>query len=86
VRGLTPRADDPDGLAGEVLFPLQGGALCETLALPQFGLPADLNADGDDDDADVTADHRLLPVVVRVEWQSSGNTARFDLRTWIGGY
>ena len=85
VPGLQLRQDDPDGFAGEILFPLQGGELCETLELPQFGLPADLNGDGDDDDPSVTADHRVLPVVVRVEWQSSGNTARLELNTWIGG-
>ena len=86
VRGLQPRREDADGFAGEILFPLQNGALCETLELPQFGLPADLNGDGDDDDPDVTADHRVLPVIVRVEWQSAGNTARLDLNAWIGGY
>lgn len=86
VTGLQPRRDDADGFAGEILFPLQNGELCETLELPQFGLPADLNGDGDDDDVDVTDDHLVLPVVVRVEWQSSGNTARLELNTWIGGF
>ncbi len=86
VRGLDADRDDADDLAGEILFPVQGGELCETLALPQFGLPADLNGDGDPDDANVTDDYRLLPVIVRVEWQNSSGTGRVEFRTLIGDF
>ncbi len=86
VRGLAAVEGDADGLPGVILFPTQGGALCETLALPQFGLPADLNWDGDPDDADVSADYRCLPVIVRIEWQGSGGTSRVEFRTLIGNF
>ena len=36
----------------------------------RLGMPRDLNADGDAVDADVTADARLLPVIVRVRWNN----------------
>ncbi len=86
VRGLEATRDDADGLPGEILFPTQGGELCETLNLPEFALPADLNGDGDLDDVDVSDDYLLLPVIVRVEWQGGGSDCLLEFRTLIGSF
>jgi type II secretory pathway pseudopilin PulG len=86
ISGLDAMLGDADGQPGEILFPVQAGMLSETLALPEFGLPADLNGDGDAEDADVTADYRVLPVVVRVEWRGSGCAGRVEFRTLMGDF
>jgi hypothetical protein len=44
------------------------------------GLPLDLNADGDTDDADVSARCDLLPVRVTVRWEGVLGHQRVDLR------
>ena len=75
VPGFTPQDGDADGMVGKILFPTVDGQpdrLTETPTDDFPFLPRDLNLDGDAGDADVTADCRLLPVVVRLEW--SGRT------------
>ena len=90
VRGLTAIEGDADGLPGEILFPVQAGApavLREDLVLPNlFGELADLDADGNTDALDHSGDYRVLPVLVRVEWQSSGGNSRLEFRTVIGDF
>jgi len=70
VEGLRPRPDDPDGRVGQILFPVSElGELREDLELPRLGMPRDLTGDQFTDDIDHAGDYRLLPVLVRVEWQ-----------------
>lgn len=86
VDGLQPTDDDPDALPGEVLLPNTPGTpgvLREDLNDRRLGLPRDLDGDGQIDAANHADDYLLLPVVVRVEWQSSSGTGRVELRTML---
>lgn len=84
VRGLEALDDDADGHPGYILFPEVGGVLSEGLSLPQYGWPMPLNGDGDVDDADVSADFSVLPVVVRVEYRTAGGPGVLEFRTVLG--
>lgn len=86
VRGLTARSDDADGRVGRVVFPsvdAGGGleALREDVADARLGIPEegrDLNGNGTTND-DVTADYRLLPVRLIVEWTGAGGNRVYEL-------
>jgi hypothetical protein len=85
VRGLAPRADDPDGRVGRIVFPvveLVSGAeaLREDVVDVRLGMAAgrDLNGDGDWVD-DVTADYALLPARLIVEWSGAGGNRSYEL-------
>ena len=89
VLGLDAAPDDPDGIVGEILFPVQAGApgVISELANPNFpSLPRDLNLDGDAVDANVTADAAVLPVIIRMRWVGpSGTVQTFELPTVLSG-
>ena len=87
---LKAAEDDPDGLPGQILFPVGVGPtgeleLREDLQALRFGLPFDLNGDGQVTPGSVAEDYRLLPVVVRVRWRSASSVQEIELRTWLGG-
>ena len=85
VEGLRPRPDDPDGHVGEILFPVtEFGELREDLELPRLGMPRDLTGDQFQDDLDHAVDYRLLPVLVRVEWQGASR-ASLEMVTVLKG-
>jgi len=50
--------------------------LREDVVAPEFGLPADLNGDGVIDAANHAADYQMLPVIIRLEWSTSGGGTR----------
>jgi len=81
VEGLTPVADDPDGVVGEIRFPTSGNQLREDVVLHSLGMPRDLNGDGPIDAVNHAADYQLLPVLVRVHWRSQGADMTAELRT-----
>lgn len=81
VGGLRPQAGDPDGLAGLVMFPSQGNQIREDAVDATLGMPRDLNADGVIDAADHSADYRLLPVRVRIQWRGVTGNRVLDLET-----
>jgi hypothetical protein len=86
VPGLAPVVGDPDGLVGEIVFPVDPGApglLREDLLLPELGSPLDMNADGASDANDHSADYLLLPVLVRVRWRGPAGTTQVELHTWL---
>ena len=90
VTRLRPVDGDADGMAGRILFPegptpTKAIGLREDLAAPEFGLPWDLDGDGDQGSDDVSETYRLLPVVVRVSWRSSLGNQQIELRAWLGG-
>ena len=88
VEGLSARADDADGLAGEVVFPThptQPGFLWEGLDDQRLGMPCFLNADGDQNDL-LATDYQILPVLVRVEWTSAAGPGRVELATILGNW
>jgi hypothetical protein len=80
VRGLTPRADDPDGRVGRIVFPAVpngagGEELREDVVDPRLGMEEgvgrDLNGDGDALDA-VSTEYLVLPLRFVVEWTGAG--------------
>lgn len=81
VEGLEAPEGDWDGLAGEIVFPVVGGALREDVELPRLGMPMDLNADGNIDGLDHGADHVLLPVQVRVRWAGASGPGLVEFTT-----
>ena len=83
VPGLTPVAGDADGRVGRIVFPEQAGALREDFVDARMGTPRDLDLDGAIDAADHAGDYRVLPVLVRVEWQGRGPARRLELYTTI---
>ena len=82
VPGLNPLPEDPDGRVGLIVFPVsEDGELREDLELERLGMPRDLTGDGGTDDVDHSADYRLLPVLVRVEWAGAAGDARLEMGT-----
>lgn len=84
VRGLEAGLEDADGFPGQIQFPEVGGVLSESLNLPQYGWPIAMNGDGLADDADVSGDFRLLPVVVRVAYRTAGGPGLVEFHTTLG--
>lgn len=88
VPGLNARADDGDGLPGQVQFPVLAsapGMLREDLDDARFGTPLDLNLDGGVIDAnDHSGDYDLLPVVVVVRWSGPAGNGQVQLETILG--
>ncbi len=84
VDGLEPRATDPDGVVGVILFPEVADAgntvLSEqgqaTPPFDMFGPPRDLNENGSVNDLNVSDDYKRLPVAVLVQWQGSFDDER----------
>ena len=70
VTGMTAPEGDPDGLVGEILFPIDAvpGVLREDVTDPAFNMPRDLNGDGNVDALDHSDDYVVLPVRVRLSW------------------
>ncbi|MCC6409777.1 MAG: prepilin-type N-terminal cleavage/methylation domain-containing protein [Planctomycetes bacterium] len=86
IAGLNAAANDPDGLPGEILFPVQAGApgaLREDLVDARFGTPRDLDLDGAIDNANHAANYTLIPVVVRVRWRGTRGIGVYELKTMI---
>ena len=79
VQGLRPLLDDPDGAVGAIVFPTMVEAgdlqLREDVALPELGMPRDLNGDGVDA-LDHSDDYLVLPVSLEIEWLGSGGVSR----------
>lgn len=90
VAGLDPLPDDPDGFAGEILFPTEGaalpGRLNEKMVDKRFGCPRDLNGDGDSLDELAAGEYGLVPVVVRIEWMGAAGASRVELRILLANY
>ena len=90
VPGLRPAPDDPDGMCGEIIFPTppgQPGTLREDVVDPALGMPQDLDGHNGVDTANHSLDYKLLPVRVRVRWQSSdGTIGVVELKTNLANY
>ncbi|MEQ1892119.1 MAG: hypothetical protein ABL998_06220 [Planctomycetota bacterium] len=83
VEGLTPAADDADGIVGAVEFPTTAGVLHENADRPDFGLPRDLDGSGAVDAADHTTDYALLPVRIVVRWRSNNGPMQVELKSLL---
>jgi len=80
VPGLTVRQGDPDGFAGEVLFPGDGVTLREDVQDRDWGMPRDLNLDyGVIDANDHSMDYQVLPVRVRVAWRGPAGDQQVEI-------
>jgi len=90
VPGLQPRANDPDGRVGEVIFPTPAGepaVLRENTVETKLGMPRDLNGDGLVNTlADYSTTYVVLPVRVRVQWSGASGSGAVELRTLLGNY
>jgi len=90
VAGLRAAPDDADGLPGEIVFPTptgQPGQLRENVTDARLDMPHDLNGDGLIDSANHATDYKLLPVLVRVHWQSvDGTVGSVELKTRLANY
>jgi len=80
VTGLEAVTGAPNGKPGQIIFPGSGGRLLESVTDTRLGMPYDLNGDGDAID-DATADYKILPVTVRVEWQTRNGPKFYQLHT-----
>ena len=87
VDGLD--ATQPGGSAGEILLPIvevDGGyQVREDLELPEIGMPRDLNGDGVIDAVDHSGDYVILPVRVRLEWDSGRGRSEVVFRSVLMG-
>jgi len=67
-------SNPPTQQVGRVVFPTNGSAnLDETLSDASFSglnFPRDLNLDGDSSDTNVNASFVILPIKVRIQWES----------------
>jgi type II secretory pathway pseudopilin PulG len=81
--GLNRRPEDADGHVGRITFLVD-----ETATDPiaqTFGLPRDLNGDGDACDCAVLSGYRLLPVRIQLEWSGAGGKSHFEVRSVLLG-
>ncbi len=81
VPGFDLQPGDPDGFVGEIVLPADGPVLREDADVPELGLPRDLSGDGAVDEFDHALDHIVLPVLVRMEWQSRLGPRRIEVHT-----
>lgn len=90
VAGLDARANDADGMPGEILFPTStvGGALQlrEDLVDAQLGMPSDLTGEGNIDGLDHALNYENLPVIVRVRWRGVGGPGQVQFQTVLGDF
>ena len=87
VEGLDD-APDAGGFDGEVLFPavedpVAGWQLREDVDLPELGLPRDLSGDSVVDDQDHADAYFILPVQIRVRWQSPNGIRQYEMTTQL---
>lgn len=87
VLGLQPQNGDPDGMCGRIVFPVFDNGMgliqvSENVVDVGLAMPADLNGDGDTTDT-FTADYRLLPVRVLVEWRGVSGNRSIELESML---
>jgi hypothetical protein len=68
----------------EILLPCEGGMLREDGVAPELGLPRDLDGDGRVDAEDHARDLRLLPVAVRLAWDTGSGPHVLEMATLLG--
>lgn len=89
IPGLDALPDSPDGLQGEVILPaiqrrvgeLPIWELREDFEDTGLGMPRDLTGDEVVDSFDHAEDYRVLPVMVRVQWQGPTGPRRFQVHS-----
>jgi type II secretory pathway pseudopilin PulG len=85
VENLSPRADDADGIVGEISFPaINKKELREDFVDAGLGMPRDLNLDGAIDALDHALDYRILPIRIRLEWTGVSGDQEVELLLVLG--
>ncbi len=88
VEGFGARPEDPDGLVGEIRFPViqtaNGFELREDVVDGFLGMPRDLDGDDEEDSLDHALDYELLPVEIRVEWSGGAGERSVRLGVLLG--
>jgi hypothetical protein len=79
VSALDLQVGDLDGFAGSIEFPGGDKELREDADDLELGMPRDLNGDGGVDALDHSADYRILPVRLVVEWRGKTGERRLEL-------
>jgi len=83
VTGLQrPGGGDP----GRVIFPMNGSNLSETVADAKLLMPRDLNMDGDASDTNVSLNYQILPVKVRVNWETVQGPRTLEVNVVLTNY
>lgn len=72
---------DSTAVTCTVSFPLLAKKLREDLDLPEYGLPMDLNGDGEIDSADHSGDYVLLPISLNLQYSGATGTRTLNLTT-----
>ncbi len=88
VASLVAAPDSPDGLQGEVVFPvevdpIEGPMLRENLDLPALGMPRDLSGDSIIDELDHAGDYFILPALVRIRWTGKSGLRQYEIATQL---
>jgi hypothetical protein len=89
VVGLQPQVGDADGLCGRIVFPeVDDGfgniELREDVIDAGLGMPGDIDGDGaPNEPGDMSADYRLLPVRVLVEWRGVSGNRSIELESMM---
>lgn len=68
---------------GQILLPGRGAMLIESMNQPEFGLPRDLDGNMSIDSEDCCDSYIVLPIIVRMEWQSRTGTRSFEMATML---
>jgi len=84
VEGLSPRADDADGLVGRVIFPIDPitGAIHPDFQSSDFSVAPALIGAGVSEEVSA-AYGTLLPIAVRLEWQHKGRPVQHQVITLV---
>ncbi len=79
---------DPVGAAGRVgsIQIVTDETLTDAALGVELGLPRDLNGDLDALDADVTADARILPVIIRLSYRAASGTVNLNHAFYVVGF
>jgi len=73
-----------DGGTVTIMFPVNAaGALDETVVDASLGMPQDLNGNGSSTDTDVSGSYTVLPVRIRVQWNSRTGARELNLITML---
>ncbi len=84
LKGKLPAGACGSAPVAQVVFPEDElGALREDTVDPSLGLPRDLNGDDVIDGNDHSADYKLLPVTVKLEWESPSGPQKIQVATVI---
>ena len=68
---------------GRVILPTTTGVLREDVDDAELGMPRDLDGDLIIDSVDHSRDYLVMPIIVRVRWQSSTGPRSFQMQTML---